>query len=883
MTAQITPMFRQYRQIKDQHQDAFLFFRMGDFYEMFFEDAKRGAEILDITLTARHNGKSNSVPMCGVPFHSAQGYINRLTQAGHKVALCEQTEDPSQTKGLVKREVIRVITPGTNLEEDASSESKENNFICAIVKSDTCKWGIAYLDLSTGDFNLIEFDEDEDMINYLSLIRPKEIIAAEFILKSPLLEQYLLKNTQTFLKQYEDWIFDFDYCEDLIKKTFTLSSLQGLGFQTQQCSLSAAGSVIHYLRDQLYKNLAHIHLPKLIEKHQFVTLDRHTVEHLELFHDSTLQGKGHSLFNTLNKTKTAMGKRLLANWLKHPLIDLEEILNRQNFVSAFLDFPSSISSLRKSLGSVRDIEKIIGRLTCGLSNPRDLISLKESLDQVPVLKNTLNETESNDLKRLGKELICPDELSILIESSIVEQPPALTRNGGFIKRGYSKELDAILSISSGGREWMASFQQTQIEKTGIKTLKVKFNKVFGYYIEISKANASLVPDNYERKQTLVNAERFMVPELKEYEEQILGADEKSKALEIKIFEQIKSRILEQSSKLQALSISIAKLDNLLSFAQLASEWDYTRPEITTDYDCAIVGGRHPVVEQVLSENGFVENDVHFVSDSDELLLITGPNMSGKSTYLRQAALIVILAQMGSFVPATSAKIGLVDQIFTRIGATDHLTLGESTFMVEMIETANILNNATERSLIIMDEVGRGTSTFDGVSIAWAICEFLMNMKKTPKTLFATHYHELAELDNIYPSFKNLNASVKDDSSGITFLRKIVAGAADKSYGIHVAELAGLPKLVIQRAKEVLRQIETDHDYKEKLVNLEHKNDTQVSEEEQLPLWQAESIPNPVLEKLRSIQVNELTPIEALNLISELQTECQSVNVSKETP
>ncbi len=859
-------MIKQYLATKKAYPDAFLFFRLGDFYEMFFDDAIKGAELLDITLTARGKNHGTPIPMCGVPFHSAQSYINRLTQLGHKVAICEQVEDPALAKGIVRREIIKLITPGTNLEDDATP-SLENQYLAAYYH-DKNGIGIAYLDLTTGEYYVFETGTDAAALNQLALIQPKELICTEAALSSSAIKTFCDKNPTVRTTTYEAWIFDLTHAKELLTNTFALFSLEGLGLARYVTGIQAAGALIYYLREHLFKDLRHLKPPRPVDRQTFLALDRATIENLGLFPRETRPMKGHSLFEVINRTKTTMGNRLLAKWLKEPLMDMAAINARLDAVTLFMKAPALIPQLQHLLKQVRDIERIVSRLTCGISNPRDLVSLKESLAQIPHLKTTLASERLNDL---AGNLLPFATLVDLLERAVIETPPPITRNGGFIKKGFHKELDELKDISLTARSWIADLQVKEIQRSGIKSLKIKFNKVFGYYIEISKANLGMVPADYERKQTLVNAERFTVPQLKEYEEKILGADARAEELEIDLFEGLRKEVLTRAQELQAAALLIARIDVLASLAQTALENNYTRPTITDDYDLTIKGGRHPVVEKTLPGNAFVENDVAFKAGERSLLVITGPNMSGKSTYLRQNALIVILAQMGSFVPAEGATIGLVDKIFTRIGASDNLSSGESTFMVEMIETANILNNATAKSLIIMDEVGRGTSTFDGVSIAWAICEFFAEQKTSPKVLFATHYHELSELENYFGAIKNYNAAVKDDAHGIVFLRKIVPGAADKSYGIHVAELAGLPRRVTTRAKEVLTFIEQEKHDKEAMAERIHQRTTRRIKEDisTLPLFQSVAEDHPALKELRELDVNAMTPLEALNTLHRL--------------
>ncbi|MFC1808730.1 DNA mismatch repair protein MutS [Candidatus Omnitrophota bacterium] len=876
----LTPMLKQYLSIKKEYPDAFLFFRLGDFYEMFFDDATKGAALLDITLTARGKAQGDPIPMCGVPYHSAQSYINKLTQLGYKVAICEQVEDPALAKGIVKREIVKLITPGTNLEDD-SEPSIDNQYIAAIHKVKRL-FGISYLDLATGEYYVFETDSENEIVNQLALIQPKELIATESTLTNPALQSFCDRYPLLRITSYDAWIFDLDHGKELLTQTFELFSLQGLGLASYTIGIQSAGALIYYLREHLFKNLSHLKPPKPLNKQSHLHLDKTTIENLELFPGNNKQFKGHSLFEIINRTKTTMGNRLLAQWLKAPLLDSEQINERLNIIASLIDFPSLIAQLQSHLKHVRDIERILSRLTCGISNPRDLVALKESLKQVPLIKESLSTEQSHDLCSLAESLTTFDKLVELLDNAIIDTPPVITKNGGFIKKGYDQELDELTSISLQARTWIAELQNAEIQRTGIKSLKIKFNKVFGYYIEITKSNLSMAPDDYERKQTLVNAERFTIPKLKEYETKILGADEKSHQLEIELFEELRKEILTNAKELQVLSECISRLDVLISLSLVALENDYTRPHLTNGYELSISGGRHPVVEKTLPGNAFVENDVSFERSTQELLVITGPNMSGKSTYLRQNALIVILAQIGSFVPAASATIGCIDKIFTRIGASDNLSVGESTFMVEMIETANILNNSSPHSLIIMDEVGRGTSTFDGVSIAWAICEYFAEKKQTPKILFATHYHELSELENYFNGIKNFNASVKDDANGIVFLRKVVPGAADKSYGIHVAELAGLPRKVTERAKEVLTFIEQEkHDKEEMAERIHHRTSRKKQEDiASLPLFQNIHEEHPAVKELRNMDTNAITPLEALTILNKLTNDVNDSEIHK---
>lgn len=799
--ANLTPMLKQYREIKDQHKDCILFFRLGDFYEMFGKDAQEACKILNITLTARNKGTPNETPMCGIPYHAAEGYIAKLTKAGKKVAICEQTTAPDG-QGIVQRKVIRIITPGTTLDSNIL-ENKQNNFLVSIFNQDN-KWGIAFVDLTTGEYKLTELNKLDDLLNELNRILPSEIII------TPDLNENL--NLKTKLEQIANlnlfYPSLFKPADETIKEHFKIKSLQTFGIQNYPIGITAAGNLLNYLKDTQKTNLEHINQLSLYNISDYMILDEATIRNLELLYTYQFFEEKGSLISIIDKTQTGMGGRLLRNWLLHPLINLEKITQRLDAVEEFYNNLDLRENLKKELKNIADIERLIGRLGCNRANARDLLNLKNSLQIIPEIKKILKPCNSKLLKQSLKNLDEHKELVKLINQAIAEDPPLLITEGGMIADDYNKELDELRKISTSGKDWIKELQQKEIQRTGISSLKVKFNKVFGYYIEVSNTNLSQVPEDYTRKQTLVNAERFVTPELKEYEHKVLGAEEKIKELEQKLFWEIRDKVAKEFEPIQQTAQILAQLDVLLSFANVALINNYTKPETNNGEVINIKNGRHPVIEKLQTEESYVPNDGLFNHTNHQLILLTGPNMSGKSSYLRQTALIVLLAQIGSFIPAETATIGITDRIFTRVGASDNLIRGQSTFMVEMQEAANILNNATNKSLIILDELGRGTSTFDGVSIAWAIVEYIYKNIKA-KTLFATHYHELIDMVEKLDKAKNYAVSVKETETGVIFLRKIISGGIDKSYGIEVAKLAGLPKPLTDRAYQILDELENE--------------------------------------------------------------------------
>jgi len=839
--AQLTPMMTQYRRIKSElPKDALLLFRLGDFYEMFFEDAQAGAQILNLALTAR-----NGVPMCGLPHHAANSYIGRLLKAGRKVAICDQLEEAQPGK-LVKREVTQILSPGTHFDE-RMLVAERNNFLAAIYPLGKT-FGLALVDLTTGDFMTTELEAGSALLTELERLRPAEIIYPG---EAAALRD-LLRDSFKILNSYDDWTFAPETALYTVRDHFKVASLDGFGLKDRTAAIGAAGAALHYLTQHLRRDVKHLTRLSFYSRNDYLVLDYTTLRHLEvlepLHHDAP---RNASLYGVVNRTVTPMGARMLRNWLSQPLAAVEPIRRRQEAVQTFIGNSAALDNFRAQLSQVRDLERTLGRLSSGSGNARDLVALRLALEQIPAVRKTLAtvgqasrlspisekslpkleggeniETGATPvlLENLNAQLTESPDLVELISRAIVDDPPLAVKEGGMIRDGFAAALDELRDATRGGKDWIAKLQQQEIEHTGITSLKVRFNSVFGYYIEVTKSNLDRVPPHYIRKQTVANGERYITPELKEMEGKILGAEERSVKLEYELFQRVREEVLGQLPKIQQTATALAQLDVLASFAETARLHSYCRPVVANEGVLQIRDGRHPVLEQNLAEERFVPNDaglcgtgfqpVNVEGDTGreacttlpQIALITGPNMAGKSTYIRQVALLTLLAHTGSFVPAAEARIDLVDRIFTRIGASDDLTRGQSTFMVEMTETANILNNATPRSLIVLDEIGRGTSTFDGLSLAWSIVEHLHNQVGA-KTLFATHYHELTELAQRLPRLKNFNVAVREWRDQIVFLRKIVEGGTDKSYGIHVARLAGVPKEVLERAKVILGNLE----------------------------------------------------------------------------
>ncbi len=846
--ARLTPMFRQYLEIKERYPDAIVFFRLGDFYEMFFEDAQLASRLLDITLTSRDKGTKEKVPMCGVPAANAAPYINRLVEAGYKVAICEQVEDPRQAKGLVKREVVRVITPGLNVDEEALS-AKEHRFLVALNQKKN--FGLAVLDLSTGDFRATEFSTEDELLNELFRLEPREIIVPHELseeVRSKIKEIL----PQVFFSERQGRDFDPQRGEGLLCEAFGLAELSGLGFAGLTEAVGCAAALFSYVQETQKTNLTHLSPPRYYHLSRYLIIDEATKRNLELLRNN-LDGSRHgSLLWVLDKTLTPMGGRLLKEWLLYPLREIEPICERQRAIEFLVEHPRFRKVLAEALNQVVDVERLLARCAMKMATPRDLLSLKDSLRAVPLLREGIPKEAPGLLQRLKSRMPDLADLAEEIERTIREGAPSNPREGGVIREGVHQELDELRRLKSDGLSFLAELEARERKRTGIPNLKVGYNRVFGYYIEVSKSHLKKVPPEYIRKQTLVGGERFITSELKEFEAKVLSADERIKTIEYELFVALRDKVVSRAQDLKILARSLAELDVLRSLAQVASENHYVRPEITAEKVIEIEEGRHPVVEKALNSGEFVPNSLK-LDEENLLLLITGPNMAGKSTILRQTALIVLLAHVGSFVPAERARIGLCDRIFTRVGASDQLSRGRSTFMVEMTECANILHQATERSLVILDEIGRGTSTFDGLSIAWAVAEFLLGKKVM--TLFATHYHELTELAVQYPQARNYNVAVRTWEDQIVFLYRLMPGAASESYGIQVAALAGLPKEVVERAKEILARLEKQH------------GPGPVKGPRQQSLFETESL---LKQHLRALEPDKMSPLEALKALYDLR-------------
>ncbi len=858
---ELTPLMSQYQRIKNNYKDTILFFRLGDFYEMFGEDARKGSKILEITLTSRQK-----VPMCGIPYHSSEKYISRLIKAGQKVAICEQTEDATASKSIVKREVLRVITPGTVLEESIL-DAKKNNFLAAIYKSDD-KFpvlGLACADISTGEFLTTEFNTG-DAINNLETELMSMPIAEVLLPDSTETNKELTALINKFkftVNYYDDWQFTYENASETLKNHFRLKSLKGLGFERNNAAVSAAGAILAYMKEKQKGSLPHLQPPRLFSITDRMVLDETTIRNLELAVNLNDNSRNGSLLGIIDLTVTSPGARMMRHVTLHPLVDIKEIEERQEKVTFFFLDSIKRGRLRELLKNTSDLERLISRLNCGGANARDLNSMSRSFGIVKELKDYFSEKSaiSKTIDKLGSF----EPLKELINKSIVDEPPTTITEGSIIKPDYNPEIKALYEASTRGKEWITRLQAEERKKTGINSLKVGYTNVFGYYIEVTRANLNQVPDNFIRKQTLVNAERFITPELKEKESLILGAEEKKKQLEYDIFQEIRSDVIKETRSIQETSKAISELDVICSLAETAANNNYVKPAINDETIINIKDGRHPVVETMPANGDFVPNDVLLDENENQVLIITGPNMAGKSTFIRQTAIIVLLAQIGSYVPAKEATIGVTDRIFTRIGTVDNISRGESTFMVEMMEIANILNNATERSLLILDEVGRGTSTFDGISIAWAVIEYLTGSSFPeigPRTLFATHYFELTDLARTIKRIKNYNFSVREWNDNIVFLRKLTQGSADKSYGIHVAKLAGLPKTVINRAEEILDNLQENSYREDGAPKIARTSDSV----KQLSLFREH---NPVVDELEKINPEKMTPIAALNKLNEL--------------
>ena len=880
---QLSPMMQKYMETKEEYPDCILFYRLGDFYEMFFEDAVTASKELELTLTGKNCGLEERAPMCGVPHHAVDTYLNRLVSKGYKVAICEQMEDPKTVKGLVKREVTRVVTPGTNLNVSALDEGKNNYIMCIVYLSD--RYGIAIADVTTGDFYVTEVDTDRKLIDEISKFAPSEIVCNEAFFVSGIDFEELRHRLNIVISSLENWYFDDELCKRTLSEHFHAATMEGLGLKDFPCGVVSSGALLKYLLETQKTDLTHISHIQSYTTGKFMIIDSSTRRNLELVETLREKNKRGSLLWVLDKTKTAMGARTLRGYLEQPLIEKDEITARQAAIRELNQNAISREEIREYLNPVYDLERLIGRIIYKTANPRDFIAFKSSLSMLPYIKNLLEDFSSPLLGEICEELDPLEDLYSLIDASIVDEPPLNIREGGIIKDGYREEVDKFRHAKTEGKNWLADLEAREKEATGIKNLKVRYNKVFGYYLEVTNSFKDMVPDYYMRKQTLTNAERFITPELKELEDMLLGAEDKLTSLEYDLFCEIREHLAGEVIRIQKTAKAIAKMDVFASLALVAERNNYVCPKINEKGVIDIKGGRHPVVEKMIDHDLFIANDTYLDCHKNRVSIITGPNMAGKSTYMRQTALIVLMAQIGSFVPAFSANIGIVDRIFTRVGASDDLASGQSTFMVEMTEVANILRNATADSLIILDEIGRGTSTFDGLSIAWSVVEHVCNPKILgAKTLFATHYHELTELEGTLHGVNNYCIAVNEKGDDIVFLRKIIKGGADKSYGIQVAKLAGVPDPVIERAKEILQElIDNDISVKAKEIAEEIRAKSKQKDRqkkydevdlEQMSLF--DTVKNEdIIDELREIDITNLTPMDALNTIYRLQNKIKN--------
>ncbi|MFC1495638.1 DNA mismatch repair protein MutS, partial [Thermodesulfobacteriota bacterium] len=854
--SQITPMLRQYMEIKDSYPDAILFFRMGDFYEMFFDDAEKASRMLGITLTSRGSYNGNKVPMCGVPHHSSRSYIAKLIENGCKVAVCEQVEDPKTTKGIVKRDVVRVITPGSVVEELEIENNK--NLYMAAISSDDGVYGLAHVDLSIGDFRVTEVTEWRELFDELGRIDPAELLVYD---SDPVLSENELNRYRLEVLKSDE--YNPGRSENILKEQLGVQSLAGFGCETMRNGIIAAGAIAQYLKETQKGNPDHIKEITTYHLGDYMFLDESTTLSLELFETMRRRSAKGSLYKILEKTITPMGSRLLKRWIGYPLVDINHIKKRLAAVSNFREDRIYREDIRGQLDGIYDLERLNGKVSLGRANARDLVALKNSVQRLPAIKERLFSSTSELLSDISERLDTLQDIADIIDEAISEDPPVSLREGGLIREGYNNELDELISITRDGKKWITELARKEKERTGIPKLKIGFNKVFGYFIEITKSNIHLVPENYIRKQTLVNCERYITESLKEYEEKVLGAEEKRIELEFELFENVRSRIALENRRIKDTAALIGEIDALAGLAEAAELNGYVCPEVNEEGVINIIDGRHPVIEQTVKDEDFVPNDIYLDNNEQQVLIITGPNMAGKSTILRQTALTVLMAQMGGFVPASKAVIGVVDRIFTRIGASDDLTRGQSTFMVEMDETANILRHATEKSLIILDEIGRGTSTYDGLSIAWAVAEALHDMNnKGVRTIFATHYHELTELISTKNRVKNFNVAVKEWKEQIIFLRKMIPGSTSRSYGIQVARIAGIPENVIERAREILNNLENediDDLGRPRIAQTMTSNDS--SENTQLNLFGSND--NRIMKMVKRLDISSMTPLEAL--------------------
>lgn len=881
MLAQLTPMMQQYVETKEKYKDCILFYRLGDFYEMFFEDAVTASRELEITLTGKDCGQEERAPMCGVPYHSVEGYLNKLISKGYKVAICEQVEDPKLAKGLVKREVVRIVTPGTNLNTQALDESKNNYLMCIVYIAD--RYGISIVDITTGTYLVTEVDTSRKLLDEINKFCPTEIICNHSFYVSGLDLEDLKYRLGITIYSLESWYFNDDSCRNTLLKHFKTTTFEGIGLQDYNCGIIASGALLLYLLETQKNSLEHLTAITPYSTERFMILDSSTRRNLELVETLREKQKKGSLLWVLDKTKTAMGARLLRSYVEQPLIEKDAINKRLDAITELNKDYITREELREYLNPVYDLERLISKISYKTANPRDLTAFQSSLSMLPSISYLMKGFKTPLLQEIYNQLDTLEDLCELIAGSIMEEPPLTLKDGGMIKDGYHKEIDHLRKAKSEGKTWLAELEAKEREKTNIKNMKIKYNKIFGYYLEVTNSYKDMVPEYYIRKQTLANAERYITPELKELENIILGAEEKLIALEYEVFCQIRDTIGHEVERIQTTAKAVAGIDAICSLAYVSEKNNYIRPKMNEKGLIDIKDGRHPVVEQMITNDMFIANDTYLDNNHNRISIITGPNMAGKSTYMRQTALIVLMAQIGCFVPASEAKIGIVDRIFTRVGASDDLASGQSTFMVEMTEVANILRNATSNSLLVLDEIGRGTSTFDGLSIAWAVVEHISNPKLLgAKTLFATHYHELTELEGKLNSVNNYCIAVKEKGDDIVFLRKIVQGGADKSYGIQVAKLAGVPESVIDRAKELVEEL-SDADIavrardiagstglkkKGKCKKLDEVDMTQMSLFDTLR-------DDDILEELKDMDLSNLTPIDALNTLYNLQNKIKN--------
>ena len=865
--AEFSPMMQHYLETKKQYKDCVLFYRLGDFYEMFFEDAEIVSRELELTLTGKDCGQEKRAPMSGIPYHAADSYIAKLIEKGYKVAICEQVEDPKQAKGIVKREVIRVVTPGTVIESNLLEE-KKNNYIMAIYKSGLY-FGISVCDISTGEFlatQIVEHNNFARLLDEISRYSPAEIIVSDMMFNSKTEIEKIKERFETYISKESEESFDGEY--ELLSGMYNIIDDKNekiKNLSDKKLAIYAINALLKYLEDTQKTSLDHINTIKIYNTTRYMALDINARRNLEITEKMRDKSKKGTLLWVLDKTSTSMGGRLLRRWLNDPLIDRKEINDRLDAVEELKDSIILRGDVIDALKKVYDIERLAGKISYGNANGRDMISLKNSVKQLPEIKKVLSTTGAGLLKEIYENIDTLDDIYEIIEKSIVDEPPIGVKDGGIIKIGYDPEIDKLKLATTEGKKWILELESKEREQTGIKGLKVGFNKVFGYFIEVTKSNLSMVPDRYVRKQTLTNCERYITEELKNLENQILGAEERVVTLEYNAFCEIRSSIEKQIQRIQKTATLVSTLDVLVSFATVAEDMNYVKPEVDNGGVIDIKEGRHPVIEKMISNSNFVPNDTYLDEEGNRLAIITGPNMAGKSTYMRQVALITLMAQVGSFVPASYAKIGVVDKIFTRVGASDDLSMGQSTFMVEMMEVATILKEATKNSLVILDEIGRGTSTYDGLSIAWAVAEFIADKEKCgAKTLFATHYHELTELENKVEGVKNYSIAVKEKGEDIIFLRKIVDGGTDESYGVHVARLAGVPQVVTKKANEILQSLERRNVLNNKIIEQAPKKESA----DQIDMYNYKIAE--VAHEIDRIDFNQLTPIDALNTLVKIK-------------